>query len=291
MADELQKTLNRLAGTSNLDAQGAANVWAGTTGMDLVGALNTKAGVWGMEFNGVCQLLGSQLSNNNQLDGQGALGSIGAGYLDLTGAASNALQSANPAITFTPTGSFEWVAYIALDDWTPATNADCVFDSNNGRCHMRIEVTTGRIICSFIGAAGTSTYTSSAAPTVSDGAGLWVKAATASITGNSMIFSTSTNARGTPFDSVSYTQVGTPISAGTVPTTITGCTNLFWGSNSLGGAPADGKFYKGRIKNNGVTIVSVDVTDSAQFVAGATTGRDATGNNWAIVSPATLAAA
>jgi hypothetical protein len=36
--------LNRLAATTDLSAQGAANVWAGTTGRDLVGALNAKAG-------------------------------------------------------------------------------------------------------------------------------------------------------------------------------------------------------------------------------------------------------
>lgn len=41
---ELQAELNRLAGTTGLDAQGAANVYAGTTGLDLVGALNAKAG-------------------------------------------------------------------------------------------------------------------------------------------------------------------------------------------------------------------------------------------------------
>ncbi len=41
----LQWQLNRLAGTTGMDAQGAANVWAGTTGLDMVGALNYKAGI------------------------------------------------------------------------------------------------------------------------------------------------------------------------------------------------------------------------------------------------------
>jgi len=41
---ELQYNLNRLAGTTGLDAQRAANIWAGTSGQDLQGALNTKAG-------------------------------------------------------------------------------------------------------------------------------------------------------------------------------------------------------------------------------------------------------
>lgn len=55
--DTLQGSLNRLAGTTNLDAQGAANVWAGTTGMDLVGALNYRAGTFGVGLQGVLNLL------------------------------------------------------------------------------------------------------------------------------------------------------------------------------------------------------------------------------------------
>lgn len=42
---ELQQTLNTLAGTTGLDAQGAANAWAGTTNLDLVDALNARAGL------------------------------------------------------------------------------------------------------------------------------------------------------------------------------------------------------------------------------------------------------
>lgn len=42
-SETVQSALRRLSGTQ-LDAQGAANVWAGTTGLDLLGALNTKAG-------------------------------------------------------------------------------------------------------------------------------------------------------------------------------------------------------------------------------------------------------
>jgi len=39
----LTAELNRLAGTTGLDEQGAANAWAGTTGLATVGALNIKA--------------------------------------------------------------------------------------------------------------------------------------------------------------------------------------------------------------------------------------------------------
>jgi hypothetical protein len=41
--DEINFSLNRLAGTTGLADAGAANVWAGTVGLELVGALNVKA--------------------------------------------------------------------------------------------------------------------------------------------------------------------------------------------------------------------------------------------------------
>ena len=57
-AGSLVYQLNRLAGTTGLDAQGAANAWAGTTGLAVQGALNVKAGTWGIGLDGVCNLLG-----------------------------------------------------------------------------------------------------------------------------------------------------------------------------------------------------------------------------------------
>lgn len=53
----LQAELNRLAGTTGLAEQGAANAWAGTTGLSLVGALNVKAGTTGLALQGVLNQL------------------------------------------------------------------------------------------------------------------------------------------------------------------------------------------------------------------------------------------
>lgn len=67
--------LNALAGTTNLDAQGAANAWAGLTGSakrELVGALNNKNGSSGLGLNAVCNQLAG-LSVYNGLDALGAL--------------------------------------------------------------------------------------------------------------------------------------------------------------------------------------------------------------------------
>lgn len=72
MAD-LQAELNRLAGTSGLDAQRAANVGAGTAGLDLVGALNVWAGTSGLEMNGALKALAADLGGSPSADGPGAL--------------------------------------------------------------------------------------------------------------------------------------------------------------------------------------------------------------------------
>jgi len=67
-SEELQHALQRVSVT-NLDAQGAANVWAGTTGLSLLGALNTKAGNVRGSWVGliqVCnQLAGTPTSRND----------------------------------------------------------------------------------------------------------------------------------------------------------------------------------------------------------------------------------
>lgn len=52
-----QREINRLAGTTGLEAQKAANVLAGTSGRELLYALNEIAGTEGKEFNGVIRLI------------------------------------------------------------------------------------------------------------------------------------------------------------------------------------------------------------------------------------------
>jgi hypothetical protein len=67
VGDTLRTSMNRLAGTSGLDAQGAANIYAGTIGMDLVGALNTKAGNARSEWKELAGVL-NQLAGTTGLD-------------------------------------------------------------------------------------------------------------------------------------------------------------------------------------------------------------------------------
>lgn len=65
---DLPAELNRLAGTTGLDAAGAANALAGTDDLELVGALNVAAGTTGRELNGALHAL-----TGNTLDSNGAL--------------------------------------------------------------------------------------------------------------------------------------------------------------------------------------------------------------------------
>jgi hypothetical protein len=74
-----QGVLNQLAGTSGLDAQGAANVWAGLPigTLELIGALNHRNGTYAngqsRGLNKVCRELAGLALNVDGLDALGAL--------------------------------------------------------------------------------------------------------------------------------------------------------------------------------------------------------------------------
>lgn len=110
----LQKELNRLAGTSGKDAQGAANILAGTSGVELLGALNTIAGTWGKGIVHVMALIAQQQGGGDEfsiseegyvegLDPQGAIASIPDGAI-IVGGLNTLIVSFNSAYTgkYTP---------------------------------------------------------------------------------------------------------------------------------------------------------------------------------------------
>ena len=129
---ELRTELNRLAGTTNLDAQGAANTYAGTTGMDLVGALNVKAGIAlasRLELNGVA----SRLAGTTDTEAASALALVPA--IVRVQRASNATATASATATFsaTPTSGNRLIAVgrssnghaiHALTGWTKINGQD-----------------------------------------------------------------------------------------------------------------------------------------------------------------------
>lgn len=127
----LQADLNRLAGTTGLDAQLAANVWAGTTGRDLVAALNAKNGTTGLELNGVLKALALTYGGNPSMDANGSLAtavatgsptSATAGAPDVAMAAANAtVSTAAGGTTFTINASTQ-SGYIESSDPVSGNN-------------------------------------------------------------------------------------------------------------------------------------------------------------------------
>lgn len=126
----LQADLNRLAGTTGLDAQGAANVWAGTTGRDLVGALNVVAGTVGVELNGVIKLLAATYGGNPALDSGGALGTaipIGPPDDGPAEAAAVALAASNASVGLAPPAENAAAALAAIDATVSAVAGGATF--------------------------------------------------------------------------------------------------------------------------------------------------------------------
>ena len=81
----LQRELNRLAGTSGLEAQRVANLLAGTSGKELLYALNVIAGTAGRELNGTLKLIATQNGGDGNLDGVGAMNTLAVGSIVVGG--------------------------------------------------------------------------------------------------------------------------------------------------------------------------------------------------------------
>ncbi len=82
MAAEIPTSINRLAGTTKMGIDAAANIWAGTTGMSFVAALNIRAGNTlpnYLDLDGVC----NQLAGTTNWSAQWALDFLAFGPSDL----------------------------------------------------------------------------------------------------------------------------------------------------------------------------------------------------------------
>lgn len=80
-----QKEINRLAGTTGLEAQKAANVLAGTSGRELLYALNEIAGTEGKEFNGVIRLISLLNGGDGEKDANIAFAELDLGSINIGG--------------------------------------------------------------------------------------------------------------------------------------------------------------------------------------------------------------
>ena len=172
----------------------------------------------------------------------------GSNYLYLPGIASN-FASAPDSAALSITGDIDIRCKVALDDWTPAALTALVSKSQSTvqRSYYLAIETTGRL--SIYWSANGSTQlssTSTAAPTVADGATLWVRVTLDvdnGASGNTATFFTSN-------DGITWTTLGTPVvTAGT--TSIFDATSQLEIGAASGGAfqAARGKFFRAQVLN------------------------------------------
>ena len=137
---ELQYNLNRLAGTTGLDAQRAANIWAGVSGKDLVGALNAKAGTTGKDIQGALNSiagtsgLGANAASDacltskvNLIPANGASFETDASYWDINASLTKAVDTSTCAAGFQSLKVTMNVAGgdLGIKGFTPGSNIAC----------------------------------------------------------------------------------------------------------------------------------------------------------------------
>lgn len=217
----------------------------------------------------------------------GALASAPTSALVLTGV-SPGRASAPDKAALDITGDIDVRAYVALTDWTPAatTAIAAKYLGTGSQRSWRLNVTTGgnlQLTTSATGVA-TQTNTSTAAVSVANGEGIWVRATLDvdnGAAGRVYTYYTST-------DGVTWTQLGSS-------STIAGVTSIFSSSASLEvGASDDGTALRltGLVASvevrNGINGTVVANPNFATQDAGATSFTDTVGNVWTVNSPASI---
>jgi hypothetical protein len=155
----------------------------------------------------------------------------------------------------------------SLDDWTPAA-ASTLFSKHNATGNQRgviLRVETGGqlgLIVSTDG-VGATTYTSSVAPTVVDGAELWVRAALDLDNGSSnsaCTFYTST-------DGVTWSQLGTVRTAAVLASIFDNTAALTLGDTGTGGQPMAGRVIYAELRSGigGSVVARFDAAQSGQL--------------------------
>jgi len=311
----LNDELNRLAngGTYRdkvdmVDEALAAKQWANRENInpystDTVGILNEIAGLgldkrnW-LDFNGVCNYIAGttglpaaaalrQVYNTTDLltgvasyyvDATAPTNWGSLGYVRLNGVTGNYL-SVPDAAALDITGDIDIRVQAALDDWTPAALGYLIAKVQTGSTGISygMYVNTNGTITFVWSSNGTtaSTNTSSVAPTVSDGATLWIRATRVSSTGLTKFY--------TSTDGTNWTQLGTDVS-GSSGSIFASTTSVTVGSRGDSGGPLAGNFYRAQVLDgiDGTTVLDVNIaTDykaSNEDTFTATTGQTVTVN-------------
>jgi hypothetical protein len=204
----------------------------------------------------------------------------GTTHLWLPGTTGNSASTPDAA-ALDIVGDIDLRAKIALADWTPAANMDLIaklLGSGDQRSYViRVVATTG-ILSLVWYTLGTNvsvvTANSTAAPTVVDGATLWVRATLDVNNGSGAYevkFWTST-------DGSTWTQLGNTVSPGGTTSIFAGTADLYIGSQYTNN-PMLGKVYQAQIYDGiaGTKVLDIDFTQDALYNATQTTLTAVTG--------------
>ncbi len=203
-------------------------------------------------------------------------------YVYLSGSTGNYMSVAdNPPLDIT--GDLDLRAKIALDDWTSINGVFGKWNSGANQRSYRLWVSADGKLNMSTSSDGTSgtvvTRTSSVAPTVTDGATLWIRT-TLDVNndagGNDVKFWTS-------LDGNTWTQLGTTITNSGTAIIHSGTGNLEIGSQD-GGAnnPAKGKIYRAQILSGIDGTIVLDADASVITLPSQTTFVDRSSNAYTV---------
>jgi len=207
----------------------------------------------------------------------------------LTGAAGSYASTPDVA-ALDIVGDIDLRAHVALDDWTPAsTNRALVgkYGAAGARSYLLLVVATTGVLRMQWTTAGTTGLTadSTVAPTVTDGAALWVRATmdvNNGAAGRDIRFYTSP-------DGETWTQLGATVTQAGTTSIFAGTAVLEVGSTASGTANQwPGKVSAVEVRDGiGGTVVARP--EFGAQPAGMTVFVDSTGKTWTVNSPATIA--
>jgi len=165
-------------------------------------------------------------------------------YLYLPGVASN-YASAPDSAALDVTGDLDLRVKVALDDWTPAAAQVLLGKRTAGQFSYQFIVNTNGLLSLYWSTTGSDQVTnfSNAAPTVADGATLWVRA-TLSVASNYAVNYYTSN------DGLTWTQLGSTVSGTGATSIFAGTAPIEVGSIISGTASnARGKFFRAQVLN------------------------------------------
>jgi len=188
-------------------------------------------------------------------------------YVYLPGVASNYLSVPDEA-ALDITGDIDLRAYVAMDDWTPASNNDLIGKYNSGDESFFFRLHDDGDL-SFSHSSDGSTVTqdrSTEGVSVADGAALWVRV-TLDVDNGSSEHETKFY---TSDDGSTWTQLGATVTSAGTTSIFASTTEVQIGTRGDGANPSAGKVYRAQILD-GIDGTPVLDVDCSQIASGADT--------------------